>query len=449
MSALWESAREVPHGVFLFVAGLGAILTQLGVILAQRRRPSATAPDLRLNVGAGLAILMMLGVGFVCVHVARELMTSAFRGGDPSQRATDLSRGLSGQLNAIPLMTSSAMIAGILWLVGLNRELERRPSQGARRAFAGLVGFGGVLVAAATGVVRWSAGRIHELASLAGLDPTEKVSAMVRALDESQDHLRSEAHLTTVGLGVAAIVATILAARRDRSAPAHVAPSRPSTVAPLAVTVGALALAAALFGLARPLRAESAQPWPPGSSGDGVLLVVDIVTPEVRGPDPVERAPVVQVFNDKILLDGAPCDLESLGDKLRTLRSYFLMLHPTERFNGAAVLLVDYSLPIDRFVALAHTIHDAGYDRPLLTFTKVETLQRPVFGKLRRVVATGARLKLLDRADIEAAGDDLAREGTLLTPDDLDIYDDLAKKVVALRNAGGAVALNLGKPRAP
>jgi hypothetical protein len=449
-----EIAGEVlraPHGGLLLVACLAAILVQVGVLAVQGLRRSADTAALSLNVAGALSILVMLVVGGWSTSAARALMTAGFHDESASQKATDLSDSISGQLNALPLMATVAMLALILWLIGVNRALERRPSGGARRAFAALALFGGAALAAGVGVVRWSARLIATFAGLAGVDPSEKGPILGRALDEGHATFRSDARVAYVALGLATLVAIVLAARGGSGTPAPAAPRRSSTVAPLLVTGGALGLAAVLFVLTGPMRRENALPWPTPSSGDDVLLVLDVLTPEVRGPDPLERAPVVEVFNDKTLLDGAPCDLESLGDKLRTLRSYYRMLHPTGRFNGSAVLLVDYSLPIDRFVALAHTIHDAGYDRPLLTFTKVETLWRPVFGKVRRVVATGARLKLLDHADIEAAGADLAGQGTLgtlLVPDDLDIYDDLAKKVVALRNAGGAVALNLGKPPA-
>jgi len=70
---------------------------------------------------------------------------------------------------------------------------------------------------------------------------------------------------------------------------------------------------------------------------------------------------------------------------------------------------------------------------------------RPGFGTLHRVRATEVPVGLVDTADPEDAADEPVDEHIVIRPEGFQRYDELARRLVALRQAGKIVALNLGK----
>ena len=185
----------------------------------------------------------------------------------------------------------------------------------------------------------------------------------------------------------------IVVSDRNRDAAPAPAQPRPPRL-PLAVSAAALVLAALLVLDARPMAAENAMPWPP-TTGPGLAFPGAPPTPDLVGPDAVERAPVISVHRDGLGLDGTTGEtFDSLESKLPTLRNNFRLLHPGEDFNEMALILADPATSIGRLTSTLRAVRGAWYYRPLFTFAKTETLVRPVLGTLERTTATGARIKL-------------------------------------------------------
>jgi hypothetical protein len=176
------------------------------------------------------------------------------------------------------------------------------------------------------------------------------------------------------------------------------------------------------------------------------LMVVTPSTPDLVGRDGIVRAPVIQLFADRLTLDGAPWSLDDLGRALQTLRVNYQLLHPGERFAGDLVMVADRVLTMHRLVTLLRVAHGEHYDAVMFTFAKEETTVRPTMGTLRRVVASAARASLLDAYDREAnGGTDPEGDHTVLRAGDFASYDQFAQRLVELRRADKDVVLDLGK----
>jgi hypothetical protein len=432
VDALLSSIRQIPHPWLLIGAAAAVIAVQIAVIVVARR---PDGPPLLVNVLAGVAILAVPVAAGVCVHAARATMLAGFEATDPSEKAEALGAGISGQFNTIPFATTAVLIAAILWCVGWKLSHDARGSEHGARSFSpvALVGLG--LGACMVGVLQWTLDLIHAFAALAGIPPEAKTALLWESLEVGRRHLETFAQLsrwTTIGLGAVAVVLVVLP-RRD-GAPAPAIPARSDRFVS-AATIAALILSGILVIAARPMRAENEMPWPRPADGDALLLT-DPPTPDLEGPDPVLRSPVVMVFVDRIALDGFQTSLDDLGGMLATLRTNFMLLHPGETFDGNAIVLADPKTPRSRLASVLKILHAGEYSQPSFSFTKAEALARPVFGTLRRVHATAARVALVDEG---------GETRTSLRLADFQSYDAFARQVVALRRSGHDVALALGK----
>jgi hypothetical protein len=439
VTAVLDALAEIPNGAVLGVIALAVLLVQLGVLLVAWTRSASEAWLSRLHALSGATILALPISAVAIVHQSRSLILEAIASSDPSGKATAVSRGISGQLNAIPFFVVVLGAAVILWFIGLWPTFGKAGS-GSRRNLVlfGLFAIG--LDAVAAGAVLWSAAVIHRFASLAGVDPDEKVVQLDGALTlarKSFEAFAGASRWTLVGLTIGCSIAAAL----SRGAPAEGRRLRRER----AVALVALVLAAALFVVSRPMRAENATPWPPPARGD-LLAEAEPRTPQIDGPDEVRRAPVVQIFDDKLALDGYETDLEGLAEKLATLRRNYALLQPDGRFEGLSVLVVSETAPMARVRAVLHVLHEGGYERPLFAFAREEVADRPTFGRLKRVLGSGARATLIDAYDVDAAKDPKGgAQGTLVHAAELRSYDALARRVVALRASGAPVVLDLGK----
>ena len=438
LDSLTHALNAVPHGELFFSLAAAVVALQLAVLAVAWRRRRRPAPTLRLHALAGLAILLVPLSAEICVHAARETMMAALGPGTPADKAAALSAGISGQLNAIPFVTTALLLTLLLWLAGLKLARDARAApEDSTWPPAALLGLG--LLPMAVGLLKWSMFLVQRISALAGLDPDAKVLAVLGALDFSREHLALFAlasRITIIGLAVVALVLAVV-----RGGPMTLRAARAHGL----LSMAALALSVALFLVARPMRAENDLPWPPPALGER-LLIVDPPTPDLVGPDPIERAPLVMLFVDQLALDGFVCSLDSLQDKLVTLRMNFQLLQPGERFNGRAVIVADGATSTVALAAVLKEVHAAGYTHPLFAFTKAETLVRPLLGTLHRVRGSGIGTTLVDPFDAEAAHDEGGGEqGTVVRLKDFPRVEPLARRMLAVRTAGSPVVLKLDK----
>jgi hypothetical protein len=362
MDAFLAALDAIPHGRVLVVATLVVLTLQVFALgNAWRTRGARRAlesqgwrPD-RFLIIAGLSILALPAIAGLIVHEARATMLqSATAIIDPAERAQAFSRSIAAQLNTIGLSVGR-------WQLGRS---PRRLS---------LIGLG--LYATALGTSQWALLLVHAFAGLAGAPPEQKAQLLDVALDDAHHLLETFSHAAVVTVvGLTTLAAVLTALDRRSAAPSD---SSLSTRGTLLASIGALCLAAVLFRVARPMSLENQLPWPlPPAKGE-VLLTTAPPTPDLDGPDLIERAPVIQVFPDVLALDGTEVDLATLGDKLRTLRNNFRLLQPNAAFTGCAIVVIDAHAAPRRVTAVFQALHEVAYTNP-------RSLRRPARSRRER-----------------------------------------------------------------
>jgi hypothetical protein len=444
---------DIFYGPVVVGVGLALLAVQLVVlVMAVRRRRRGLAPlPLSRHAVAGVLIAALpIAIG-ISVHAARASLLAVFHAtgaGDPSERATTLSYGLGSQMSALPFAVTVTGLALVLWFIGLAYTLSAPRADGRARGFppAALVAVG--LLPTAFGVLQWSLALITAFASIAGKLPDEKVAIITRVLDTGHAELARYARISMMAIPVLAVIAAamiVMGARDQAGAP------RRSPRLPLAVSAAAILVAALLVVQARPMAAENDMPWP-APSGGVQMAGGGPPTPDVTGPEPIERAPVVHVYRDRIGLDGTTDeDFESLESKLVTLRNNYRLLHPSETFNGMALIFADPATPSARLTSVLRAVREADYHMPMFGFGRTESLLRPTLGKVERYIVTGAQIRVAypDGVD-EFEYDDEAeaarwKQATPLRLQDFADYGAFARKLVELRRAGQPVLVTIDR----
>jgi hypothetical protein len=444
---------EIVYGRVIAAIAAAILSLQVAVIVmaSRRRRPGRTLLSMRVHLIAGGAIAALPIATGVSVHGARASMFAAFAGlrVDPIGNAELVARGISGQFNAIPFGASTTLLALALWIVGAALTLSVRRPDGRARSLppAALVVAG--LVPLAIGAVNWSTGIIKRFADLAELSPEKKAARMDALLYNARTALTFSRAWSMMAVGVLAVVAVVLIIRRGSRADTAAPPSSRSARVPVALSAAALLLAALLMIAVRPFAAENQKPWPP-TIGSQFVWSGGPATPDLVGPDPAERAPVVSVFRDGVKLDTAPIDdLTDLELKLGTLANNYKLLHPGGDFNEMALIEVDAATSIARLASVLRAVRGAWYYHPMFVFTERQTHVRPAFGTIERVVATGARCRLAYVDDQPDDWDDEAvdewKTAVPLRLEDFADYGAFARRLVELRRAGKPVLVKIAR----
>jgi hypothetical protein len=464
-----EMFDQIFYGPVLFGIGIALLVFELIVlVLASGRRRRGEPFSFRLHAIAGAAIVPLPVAVGLSMHAARAAMLAVFSGtssADATDKAMAVSRGLASQVNALPFAVAATGLALALWFAGLAYTMSAVRSDGSGRGFPPVALVGAGLLPTAFGVLQWSSALIVSFAAVAGQPPDEKVVVIARALDAAHAQLTRTARISMALIPILGVLAVVLIVRRDRkrdavprdSVPARAHPT--SARWPLVLSTAALLLAALLFVEARPLAAENDLPWPPPTTG-AQLVSVEPPTPDVIGPDAIERAPVVLVYRDDLGLDGTKGeDFQSLEDKLVTLRNNYRLLHPGEGFGGTAVIVADPTTDIPRLISVLRAVRGSDYHNPMFAFTKGDIIHRPVLGKLQRIQSSGARIRLayLDGQDEdEYEFDDEAeaeqrKNAVPLRLSDFADHGAFARRLVELRRAGKPVIVKIDRrtDRAP
>jgi hypothetical protein len=447
MAAL-QTIDDIVYGRAFGALGLTVVVFQaIVLVMAVRRQRGARGPlSLKAHAIAGGLIALLPLMAGISVHAARTLMFSVYFGNgvDSSEKGSALGQGISAQLSAIPFAVSVTLLALLLWFIGAAFTLSTPRSDGRARGFppAALVAVG--LVPVALGALQWSASIIKTFAGLAGVAPEAKSAILERQLDAARVDLALYARVSMIAIPILALIAGVLIVVRGNSD--AVTPRSPrSARLPLAVTAAVLVFAALLVLQARPTAAENELPWPP-TTGSQYVYPGGPPTPDLAGPDAPQRAPVVIVFRDRLTLDGpfAVLDFDDLESKLWTLRTNFRLLHPGDDFDGMALIVADAATPIARLTSVLSAVCGSWYHRPMLAFTAKQTHVRPVFGKLERVVVTGARIRLACADHDDDPGE--WKDAVPVRLQDFADYDSVARRVVELRRAGKPVVVKVERP---
>jgi biopolymer transport protein ExbD len=112
------------------------------------------------------------------------------------------------------------------------------------------------------------------------------------------------------------------------------------------------------------------------ATGEILFVQKNIVLPDAQNWTDLERAPVIGVSKDVVTLDGsqvATADdlmkesstgdfkIAELHDKLVTLKNNYKLLHPSEEFNGIAIIQSDKNVEFKALKKIMYSVSVAGY----------------------------------------------------------------------------------------
>jgi hypothetical protein len=479
----------VPHFwllVALSLVALGVEIAILAISLARldrqetaRRRAedgdwqgaAALEPLSRLLEIFAALIPLAVGAAFArAIQDARNVYAFATTPAvAPEDKALMASRAISAELNTIPmglwavggvvLLGCAAVAAavsarqrgwGLRQAAGLALEapsaataLLKFPGPRTAHLLGGIAGF--VILGfapMAQGGFSAIVAKIRAFSTVAGLPPDQKGAFFDHALDDATRLLDERFVFARVGIVVAAIVAGFLAwwlsPARARARllgatkPAVAHEGARGTVIAFAV----IALAVVGFAAARPLRAENQSPWPPFEGGERLMAL--IATPDLEGPDVMERAPVVYLTPDAMGLDGRSADADAIAMQLNSLRQSDSTLFPNEPFNGQVLIVCEADTNIDRLTAALRAVVSGGMPRATFVFLRRQVVDRPLIGHRWRNRARAARTIVVEsKADVESDATTIIPVGLFPT------CAALSQEIVNARRGGHEVAVLL------
>jgi biopolymer transport protein ExbD len=113
------------------------------------------------------------------------------------------------------------------------------------------------------------------------------------------------------------------------------------------------------------------------ATGEILFIQKNIVLPEAQNWTDLERAPVIGVTKEVVTLNGAQvasaddlskdsatgdAKITELHDQLVTLKNNYKLLHPTEDFNGIAIIQADKSVEFKALKKVMYSAATAGYN---------------------------------------------------------------------------------------
>src|SRR5438105_3453726 len=113
------------------------------------------------------------------------------------------------------------------------------------------------------------------------------------------------------------------------------------------------------------------------ATGEILFIQKNMVLPEAQNWTDLERAPVIGVTKDVVTLNGAQvasgdelakdsatgdAKITELHDQLVTLKNNYKLLHPSEPFNGLAIIQSDKSVEFKALKKVMYSAATAGYN---------------------------------------------------------------------------------------
>jgi hypothetical protein len=284
--------------------------------------------------------------------------------------------------------------------------------------------------------------RIQAFAALSDLDPSVKISRLHDVLLACRTILEKGFTISCVGVFLATALAAALTwrfsathSRRRLLGPEQGdLPSSRSKIGAIIRVTAAFVVAGLLFVVALPLHLENREPWPPFGNG-GPELLLKTTTPALDGPDPVERAPVLEVIEGGTRVNGQLLPLIQTREALETLRSNAARLWPDVPFNGSVILVCEPQIGSPRLAEAFTIAVRAGYPNATFIFIRNVVARRPLLGTLSRNRTSGANVTLIERPEQSEPG------AVVLRLADFQTCAALAERVVDLRQHGMSVAV--------
>jgi hypothetical protein len=311
--------RVVPQARAFLAAGAAIGLAEAVLVIVavlrwraarNQSRPVGRWPELAAPAGP----LVLLAAAAWSIHDARSHFDVAMLTDDPAGRARLLADCFAGQLNAIPLGVLAIVPALVLATIAIAFQVSARLRLPLLTTLVlsvglGLAGLGPLLA----GAYEYAIALIKTLSGIAGVDSGMKSLMVPRALTEA--HALYFDRGVSIAIAAVAIV-TISSVFLFHREGGEIASPRRTWLWSGLCSVGA----AAVWLVALPLRAENQTPWPENPQSGMSLVMASGRTPDLEGNDPLERAPIITIAPDQLLLDGQPEVPMTLAQDLRTLR---------------------------------------------------------------------------------------------------------------------------------
>lgn len=438
---------------------------QRAAVLGDWEPAKQTGPLSRMleMVALGPALLIVGATGFA-VERSRNWVLQGVLSTDLGERATLISRGLTGELTSILLGLSCATVPVLMgslaaaWAVSARfrtaslvrgaalsksdpdaaSHLAAHPGPPTTVILAGTAAFDLLgLAPIAWGAFRATLLKFERFATLAAVEPSLKVASFEEAQVHAGAVLERGFHLAVAGSAVAALLSAVLLWRTSVNHGA--AAVRPQPRGSSALIVGVFTLAGAFFLLARPMKRENETVWPAGS----VQRVFGARTPGLEGPDPVEVGPVLQVAGEQLTLDRQAVDLAELEKRLGAYRDNYALLHPGEAFPARLLLLCSPNAPETSIFEALGTAARVQYRFVTFAFERHTEVARPYLGRLPWSRVSGASARLVKTPVSGEPDTVVVQRGATST------CAALSRRVVVGREQKHAVVLLVGDASAP
>jgi hypothetical protein len=165
-------------------------------------------------------------------------------------------------------------------------------------------------------------------------------------------------------------------------------------------------------------------------------------TPDLVGPDPIQRAPVLIVTRDRADLDGRSVTPDALQSSMKTLADNYKILQPTGKMNGKFLIACEPEVETSRLAEYLARARAAGFPNPILLFFPGggEPGGDRAGGRITGAITTTAS-EPPDGDRSPTVTIEVSRSGVTCL--------SLAKTVIAHRRQGKTVHLDLPQPRRP
>jgi len=419
-------------------------------------RPPSRLFELLAAMLPGIVLFSFVRVIQDARHLLATAKTPAVAVDDKAAMAA---QAFSAELNTIPMASWAIGIVVVLGSLAASTAISaRQRGRGLREAgrlgpgapeaakawleFPGpemmpiLGGIGSFLILGFLPLVRAGfygvTDKIHAFAAVARLPVEEKGLSLDHALDEMARALDRSMVFARLGLVAATVIAAVLAWRFSAARARHrlLTPPGPRGTGGVVIALVVIASALVAFVAAEPLRAENELPWPAYEGGERLMAL--IATPDLEGPDEMERLPVVYLTPDAMGLDGREMAPADIAMQLDTTRQRFPSL------KGQALIVCQADTGTDRLTEALRAAVSAGIPHATFVFLRRQVVDRPLLGHHWRNRARAARTTVVEnRADVSSS------TTTLLEVTRFSTCASLSRDIVAARNAKRDVALLL------
>jgi hypothetical protein len=424
VQALREFTRDVPLAMWLLSAFCIALVVEtIVIILALRRGSDANAGTAGSHVvKRGMALLFLYTSGFVAVGFPLLARTSLVRSwariqgaltlATGAERAAEYSPAMSALLNTCSLVPILVLLVELFACLGIGLALgdlwsmnqRGSPGQGKppvpRRWDGGELGIVLTLfLLLSIGPVvlggLWQTLAINRGFEAVGHSPrAAKLHVMDTMLANAQAQLDGSSRWALAGALLAVGIAATLLLSRSRG---WLRSSGDQEMRAWQRTlIFALACALAGVGLlawSAPLKAEADLPFPLPASVPIVRLPKNLPpTVDFVGPDEIDTGPLVEIRRQGTTVDGLSLGYDEMVRQLRISTGWQLRdgEAPIQVKADNLTIVMDPEAPMSQLDLVLKAAREARYLRAFFVSPRMETLDRPVLGRIEHQQPTAA-----------------------------------------------------------